>query len=178
MRIIGGIYRSRKIVFPLSAEIRPTKDRIRESIFSALSDEIINRRVLDLFAGSGAYGLEALSRGAVSITFVDNNHLAIKSINENIKNLGVLAKCQVFTDDYQSYLAKTKNEYSLIFLDPPYILNIYLEVIKEILEKKIASSNAIIICETNHALDFSSLGQEFKIREYHYGDTIVYILRR
>lgn len=177
MRIIGGIYRSRKISSPLSDEIRPTKDRIREAIFSALADSVKNRKTLDLFAGSGSYGLESLSRGATAVTFVDNNNLAIKTIKENINTLGVSDKCQIFVKGYQSFLNTTNEEFSLIFLDPPYAMNIYLDVIEEMLTKKIASADAVIICETNHPLDFSKF-DSLKIKEYRYGEIIVYILRR
>ena len=91
MRIIGGIYRHRNIIFPSEKTTRPTKDRIRESLFSSLGDSIVTKRVLDLFAGSGAYGIEALSRGASFCTFVDLENEPIKCIKTNLTTLKVLA---------------------------------------------------------------------------------------
>lgn len=177
MRIIGGKFRSRKIIFPDSKDVRPTKDRVREAIFSALKYDVENRNVLDLFAGSGAYGLEALSRGSSFATFVDINPISIKAINVNIKTLELKNECKVINDSYESFLKTNKETYSLVFLDPPYKEDIYFLVIKKLLDANMISEDAIIICEAEHLHDFSSF-EEFKIKEYRYGENYVYILRR
>ena len=103
MRIIGGIYRHRNIIFPSEKTTRPTKDRIRESLFSSLGDSIVTKRVLDLFAGSGAYGIEALSRGASFCTFVDLENEPIKCIKTNLSTLKI-DNAKVVKSDYQNYL--------------------------------------------------------------------------
>ena len=177
MRIIGGKFRSRKIIFPGSIDVRPTKDRVREAIFNALKDDVENRNVLDLFAGSGAYGLEAISRGSNFATFVDINPISIKVIKTNIKTFGLEPQCKVENEDYQVFFMKNKEIYSLVFLDPPYKSDIYSEVIRKLLEANMISKDAIIICEAEHSHDFSCF-QEFKVKEYRYGENYVYILRR
>ena len=95
MRIIGGEYRSRLIAMPKGTEIRPTQDRVRESVFNILAD-VNGKKILDLFAGSGAYGLEALSRGAGHATFVENNSRCLATIESNVEALGIPeSKCKV-----------------------------------------------------------------------------------
>lgn len=177
MRIIGGKFRSRKIVFPDSKDVRPTKDRIREAVFSALKDDVSNRRVLDLFAGSGAYGLEALSRGASFATFVDINPLSIKAINTNIKILGTQKETLVINESYESFLKTNKDVFSLAFLDPPYKTDVSFEIIEKLLNENVIAKDGIIICEAERSHDFSGF-VELKTKEYRYGGNYVYILRR
>ena len=122
MRIIAGKYRGRKLVVPAGRRIRPTGDRMKESIFSALTDECRGARVLDLFAGSGALGLEALSRGASEVTFVEKEHAAIAALKENVLNLDALRKCMVVQAEVFSFLRKLKEPglFDLVFADPPF----------------------------------------------------------
>jgi 16S rRNA (guanine(966)-N(2))-methyltransferase RsmD len=177
MRIIGGKYRSLKIDFPLSSEIRPTKDRIREAIFSALGNEVTSKIVLDLFAGSGSYGLETLSRGASEVTFVDKNQLSIDIIKNNLIKLKINKEhFNIFKKDYLSFISDNKKEFSLVFLDPPYKMDVYIEIIKILEQRQTLTKNSIIVCEADHEIDFSEL--DYKIKEYHYGEIFVYILRR
>ncbi|MEA5061245.1 MAG: 16S rRNA (guanine(966)-N(2))-methyltransferase RsmD [Erysipelotrichaceae bacterium] len=177
MRIVGGIYRSRIIVFPEDEMVRPTKDRIRESIFNALSSDVIGRDVLDLFAGSGAYGLEAISRGSKSVTFVDNYRKSIEAIKFNVNSLDINSQSMVINTDYASFLTSNSKQFSLVFLDPPYRMDIYKDVIRKMEEKEIITSNAIIVCEADHQIDFKDL-RFASIKEYRYGEIFVFILRR
>lgn len=123
MRIIGGEYRSRLIGMPKGAEARPTQDRVREAIFNILGG-VGGKTVLDLFAGSGAFGLEALSRGAAHAAFVENNSRCLKTIEENVESLNIepsrydIVRGSVFAT--LSRLEKEGNRYDIIFLDPPY----------------------------------------------------------
>lgn len=177
MRIVGGIYRSRIIVFPEDEMVRPTKDRIRESIFNALSSDVIGRDVLDLFAGSGAYGLEAISRGSKSVTFVDNYRKSIEAIKFNVNSLDINSQSMVINTDYASFLTSNSKQFSLVFLDPPYRMDIYKDVIRKMEEKEIITSNAIIVCEADHQIDFKDF-RFTSIKEYRYGEIFVFILRR
>ena len=121
MRIIGGKYRSRIIDMPKGADIRPTQDRVRESVFNILAD-VNGKRVLDLFAGSGAYGIEALSRGASHATFVDNNSRCLAVIESNIVSLNVpeseytIKRSSAYTS--LERFAKDGEAFDLIFVDP------------------------------------------------------------
>ena len=181
MRIVGGKYRHRLINYPDDMEhTRPTKDRIREAIFSAVGD-ITNYRVLDLYAGSGAMGIEALSRGAKHATFVDISSLAIKTIKDNLNSLNVP------TDDYSIIKRKdydaiasfkeNKQEFDLIILDPPYKEGQYQEIVSTLDNAGLISKNAIIVIEANHQVILENIDY-IKNKEYHYGEIMVFIYWR
>jgi len=125
MRIVGGRFRGRPLKGPASDAIRPTSDRLRETIFNVLAhgydDPVSSARVLDLFAGTGAMGLEALSRGAVFALFVDDSTAARGLIRENVEALGVGGQSRLFRRDAPRLGAAAPNEpFSLVFCDPPY----------------------------------------------------------
>jgi 16S rRNA (guanine966-N2)-methyltransferase len=121
MRAIAGHWGGRKLQTPPGEATRPTSDRVREALFSILGDRVEKARVLDLFAGSGALGLEALSRGAAEATFVDTAPAAIRAIRDNLSALG--AEAEVRRADARRYLGAASaagRHYDLVFLDPPY----------------------------------------------------------
>lgn len=123
MRIISGEFKSRKIKFPKSKKTRPATDRSKETIFNVLGDLVKDTNVLDLFAGSGSLGLEALSRGAAKVSFVDSAVYARRIIHDNLKTLRLLDKGLVYTMPVEraiKTLEKRRNRFDLIFLDPPY----------------------------------------------------------
>lgn len=116
MRIISGKYKGRTIRPPVG--IRPTSDKLRETVFNIIQHEIGGAKVLDLYAGSGAYGIEALSRGAASVTFVDQSGRSISAIKANLNTLG--ENQQVVQADALEWVRNQSGEYDLIFIDPPY----------------------------------------------------------
>jgi 16S rRNA (guanine(966)-N(2))-methyltransferase RsmD len=121
MRVIAGTYGGRRLQAPPGDATRPTSDRVREALFSILGDRVGGARVLDLFAGSGALGLEALSRGAASVTFVDSAPAAIRAVKANLATLG--AEAEVVRADALRWLRAAPaagRQYDLVFLDPPY----------------------------------------------------------
>jgi 16S rRNA (guanine966-N2)-methyltransferase len=123
MRIIGRKFKKRPLVVPKSAKVRPTTSQLREALFNICQWEIEGARFLDLFAGSGAMGLEALSRGAAQATFVENNRLALLAIQQNIASLNVAETAQVLSYDVFTALVKLsekKQVFDLIYADPPY----------------------------------------------------------
>ncbi len=123
MRIVAGEFASRRLAAPRGRSTRPTSDRARESLFAALGDRVAGTRVLDLFAGSGALGLEALSRGAEHATFCDADRGAISAIRANVAALGVSQRARVVSGDARAFLrsaARRNERYTLILLDPPY----------------------------------------------------------
>ena len=126
MHIISGLYRSRKIETPKGLATRPTSSQLRESLFNICQHNIEGARFLDLFAGSGAMALEALSRGAKSIACVDNTREAIKCMQHNVQQLGVEKSSQVLYGDVfvvMGKLAKTGQQYEIIYADPPYVVS-------------------------------------------------------
>ena len=127
MRIIAGEFRGRRIEQPPLGKARPTKDRIREAVFSMIAAEVPGSRVLDLFSGSGAYGLEALSRGAEYCEFVENSPECCSVIRGNIGNLSLGARTRLVATDAMGYIediARDGGKFDLIFADPPYNSNI------------------------------------------------------
>ena len=176
IRITGGKNRSRLLETPNTGLTKPTMDKVREAVFSALGEKVYNSRVLDLFAGSGSYGLEALSRGAKEATFVDSASLAIKTIKENCEKLNE-KNVEILSSDVLAYLSQNTQEFDIIFADPPYKLDVYEAVVKTLIERHILSSNGIIVLESERELkiDESSFS---KVRFYKYGLAKVYILRK
>lgn len=181
MRIVGGKYRHRNIIYPDDAtHIRPTKDRVREAIFSAVGD-ISNDRVLDLYAGSGAMGIEALSRGASHCTFVDISPIAIKVIKGNITNL------KIADNEYEiiknkdinalDYLKQKGSSFDLIILDPPYDEGEYEAIVAKMYNDGLISEKAIIVMEANRPLKLENIDYQ-KNKEYHYGEIMVFIYWR
>jgi 16S rRNA (guanine966-N2)-methyltransferase len=126
MRIIAGQYRSRVLAAPAGMATRPTSDRLRETLFNVLAPKIAGMRFLDLYAGSGAVGIEALSRGAAQVTFVERAPAALKAVRLNLEQLGITAGFQIHGDTVAGFLrsvsaASPKREpYEVLFMDPPY----------------------------------------------------------
>ena len=176
LRITGGKYRSRKLLTPEVTSTKPTMDRVREGLFNALQFDIKDANVLDLFAGSGSYGLEALSRGASSATFIDNNKEAYRVINENIKSLDVKEATSSYLIDYEVFLKTTDDKFDIIFVDPPYKLLNYKEIVRLILENEVLSSKGILVLESEDDLDV--LEGFSLVKKYKYGLAKIYVLRK
>jgi 16S rRNA (guanine966-N2)-methyltransferase len=148
MRIIAGKYKGRKLKKPPD-EVRPTKDSLRETIFNILKETVADSVVLDLFSGSGALAIEALSRGAESITIVDKK---ITIIRKNLEALSIKAdeKVKLFKADALFFIKKAGREarkYSLIFIDPPYHKNMAKKCLQRIAEYDILQANGLIVVE-------------------------------
>ncbi len=179
MRIIAGTARGRKISAPEGLSTRPTTDRVKEAMFSIVQFELEGRHVLDLFAGSGQLGLEALSRGAAKATFVDSGKDAIRVIRENIRRCGFDAQCNVIQSDYKSFLHSTKDSYDIILLDPPYGENFLENALNLISEIDILRVGGIIICEktAEKVLDTQISGLTWQ-KEYRYGTSSLVLYRK
>ena len=124
MRIVAGQFGGRRLVMPKDTRVRPTADRVREAWMSILGEELNGARVLDLFAGSGALGLEALSRGAESATFVELNPPSLRALDENISNLGAESAATVHRGDAMRYAERlAERAFDIVFADPPYTID-------------------------------------------------------
>lgn len=182
MRIIGGEYRSRLISMPRGVEIRPTQDKVREAIFNLLGD-VSGKSALELFAGSGAFGIEAISRGARYAAFVDNNFRCAETIRANLESLGVAeSRYEIIRANALSLLPRLEKEaekFDIIFLDPPYYKGIARKCLINIDSYDILSPIGLVIVEhfkkDNLTLDLKSLALEKKRQ---YGDTLVSIFRK
>ena len=176
MKVISGIYKGRNIEYLIDGT-RPTMDRVKESLFGMIQNYIDEAKVLDLFAGSGNLGIEALSEGASFCTFVDSNYKAIKVINNNINNIGI-NNTKVLNMDYKKAIQTLDSKYDLIFLDPPYKTNYIEEAIKLITEYDILSDNGIIICESDNLDKIIYPKNYISIKDKKYGDKYIVILKK
>jgi 16S rRNA (guanine(966)-N(2))-methyltransferase RsmD len=145
MRVITGIARGRKLVAPEGLDVRPTADKVKEGIFSAVQFELEGARVLDLFAGSGQMGIEALSRGAERAVFIDSSLRSIRCVNENLRNTGFERQSEVINRDSYDYIKLTAQTFDIIILDPPY-RHSHIANILPFAAKKLRDGG-IIICE-------------------------------
>ena len=179
MRVIAGNLRHRHLVYPENdPAIRPTKDRIREAFFSSLGD-ITDKVFLDLCAGSGAMGIEAISRGASFAYFVDNNQKSLSYVKENIKTLGITNGAIIFKDvlDALEYFHEQNIKFDIIYFDPPYEYSKYEEVLYYIYQYDLLNKESAVAYESNKEVTTNPLWYSKK-KEYHYGEISVTVLRK
>lgn len=176
IRITGGINRSRKLLTPETVLTKPTMDKVRAAVFNALGDEVVFKNILDLFAGSGSYGFEALSRGAKFVTFVDKQKEAIDVIKRNALALNENRINVVYNDVY-SYLKNQSQRFDIVFVDPPYKLDAYEKVIELLENNHLLNENAIIVLESEKSLDINEDNYK-KVKQYNYGLAKIYMLRK
>ena len=179
MRVITGKARGVQLKTPDGMTTRPTADRVKEALFSIIQFDIPGAKVLDLFGGTGQLGIEALSRGAISATFVDAGEPACRLIKENLKRTRLEADGKVVRSDYMEFLGRCREQYNIIFLDPPYA-EVFLEnALKKITEIDILASGGIIVAER-------PLGKELpwdfegytRSRDYKYGKVLLTLYRK
>lgn len=150
MRIISGTARGTKLYTLEGKTTRPTLDRVKESLFNIIQNEIPNSVFLDLFSGSGAIGLEAASRGAKKVILCDKSKDAVKVINKNIEKTHLSRKVELYNLDYESLLETKINEkLNIVYIDPPYDSDFAIKSIKVVLERKLIDENSVIIVETD-----------------------------
>jgi len=179
MKVISGIYKGRKIEgFDIDGT-RPTMDRVKESLFAMIQNEIKDSTILDLFAGSGNLGIEALSNGAKYAYLVDKNFKAVDTINRNINNLGI-DNCKVIKNDYKNallYFYENNIRFDLIFLDPPYKTDFIEKSINLITEYNLLNDNGLIIAESD-TIDRIVYSDKYNcVKNKKYGDKWVVILK-
>lgn len=188
MRIVAGEFKGRRLAGPPSAATRPTSDKVREALFSTLGP-IDGLRVLDLFAGTGALGLEALSRGAESATFVESDRRAISAIEENLKNVGLLGSDRAVArkGDALKYLeaaGRDGTRFDLVFVDPPYAKAAKLGPALSALLPSVVDSGGRIVTESDRreplelVLASQSVAQNVLAAQFerNYGDTLIRVL--
>ena len=179
MRVITGTSRGRRLGELKGQETRPTTGKVKEGIFSALQFDIEGRRVLDLFAGTGQMGIEALSRGAKSCVFVDQRRDAAQLVRDNLAVCGLADRAQVICGDAMGYLASLREKYDLVFLDPPYADDTFERAVAHIARFDILASRGIIVAESPADKPLPALGAPYHIyREYRYGKIKVTVYHR
>ena len=178
MRIITGKARGLKLVTPKNYLVRPTADRVKEALFNIIQFDIAGD-VLDLFAGTGQLGIEALSRGASRAVFVDHRQDAAALVRENLRRTHFEDRGEVVCTDFTQYLARCRRKFRLIFLDPPYAEKSLETAIQRLSEIDILSEGGIIICERpKDKVMPPEVGGLLCSRDYNYGKTAVNLYTR
>lgn len=177
MRVITGTARGRKLAALEGVEVRPTTDMVKEAMFSILQFEVEGANVLDLFAGSGQLGIEALSRGARACVFVDNSRDSQNITRQNLQHTGLSSAARVAAMDYAAFLRSTKDTFDIALLDPPYEKGLAAEALPLLVDKM--SPGGAILCETRKGEPMPERVGEFAIhRTYRYGKIALTLYRR
>ncbi len=178
MRIIGGKYRSRVLATFDGEAVRPTSDRVKESLFNILALRFQGARVLDLFSGSGALGLESLSRGAREVVFNDKSKDSVAILKKNMKTLKIEdgKEAKVYNLDADVYLDYAKEPFDIIFIDPPYALEVGVRAVEKIAKKSLLSENGVLVFERDKPFEGEVDGLE-KYDERKYGKAILTFFR-
>jgi 16S rRNA (guanine(966)-N(2))-methyltransferase RsmD len=169
MRVISGSARGRRLKTPTSIDIRPSSDKVKESVFNIIQFDIEGKRVLDLFAGTGQFGIEALSRGAKEAVFVDYSRESVMLIRENLRICKFSELATVYSRDALRYL-ENDEKYDVIFLDPPYESGLAAKALLKINEFDKLSKHGIIINESKANSKMPDLTMPYiMLKEYRYG---------
>jgi len=150
MRIIGGVYRGRQLRTVAGLRVRPTSDRLRETLFNILAPRISHGTFLDVCAGSGAVGIEALSRGAREVTFIERNRQACNSIRTNLTSIGITQAATIINRDVSialKQLEQAGSQFDLVYFDPPYASAIYDSVMRRLAFGMLLTTDSIVIVE-------------------------------
>ena len=179
MRVITGSARGRRLKELEGMETRPTTDRVKEGLFSAIQFEIEGRRVLDLFAGTGQLGIECLSRGAASAVFVDRRADAVKLIRENLKITELQDRARVVAGDSMEFLAALKERFDIVLLDPPYAAGLLEPAIAHLTAFDILNPHGIIVAEHPAERSLQPPAAPYRVRRaYRYGKIAVTVICR
>ena len=176
LRVISGTFKGLKISFSPSEQLRPTPQRTKETLFNWLQLHIKDSKCLDLFAGTGNLGLEALSRGAKEIIFIDENKHFLKSINALIKQLDLQKNAKTVAMDGLKYLKDSKGKYDIIFLDAPFNTNLNKEALSLIEKQELLSENGLIYYEHDKKLSDKEISPFCLIKHQKTGQVYSYLL--
>ena len=168
MRVITGSARGRKLETLSGGDVRPTTDKVKEAVFSAIQFDIEGRSFLDLFAGSGQMGIEALSRGAKSATFIDKSRKSVEIVRKNLNSAGLYDKARVLHADSLSFIDSITEPFDIVYLDPPFNSGLLQKALPKIAEK--VKNTGVIIAENEENEDILQKYGDFMLdRKKHYG---------
>ena len=175
MRVISGKVRGIKLDTPKNDDVRPTTDRVKESLFNIINPYVIDSNVLDLFAGTGSLGIECLSRGALSATFVDVSKDSINIVKSNVKKARVENESTILNLDFKTAIDRLNvqnKKFDIIFMDPPYYKNMFIDALSNIDNSDLLSEDGIIVVEHDTKDKFiDKIGRLEKSKEKKYGNT-------
>ena len=177
MRVITGTARGRVLETLPGEDVRPTTDRVKEAMFSIIQFELEGRKVLDLFAGSGQLGIEALSRGAAYAVFVDSSRDSVDCVKSNLLKTGLKSNSSVVQADSLTFIRTAKDKFDIAFLDPPYGKGLLQSVLPLVAEKM--NDGGVIVCEHSKGEEMPAEAGDFVLfREYKYGKTALTVYRK
>ena len=178
MRITAGKFKAKHVDTVKSQDVRPTSSKIRESIFNIIQNRVSDSLMLDLFAGSGIIGLEALSRGAKDVVFVEKNPKVLRVLKNNMTSFNLNSKV-IFNDAIKALDILKGSKFDIIFVDPPYAAGLYPEVLKKIKDNNLLADDGILILEHSSCDKFEQTAEEFNFeiqKSKQYGDTTLLFL--
>lgn len=176
MKILGGEFRNRLLKSPKGAPTRPTTSLVRKALFDICQAHIEDSHVLDLFAGSGALGIEALSRGAAHAVFIERDKNALRCLQHNLQMLNLREHSTLIAGDVFTHLKRLKSSYDLILADPPYAHDAHLKLIEEIDQLQLLAPEGHLFLETGYPSDFpQTLGNLQRIESRRYGKTVLHL---
>ncbi len=176
MRVIAGDKKGRRLVTPEGLDTRPTSDKVKEALFSIIQFELSGAHFLDLFAGSGQMGIEALSRGAERATFVDMGRKPVECIRQNLKALGLSDSAEVHMQNVNDFVSFCNKKFDIVFMDPPYRDGLVAAILDRVAE--ITSESGAIICEVPKGEELPENVGDFELaRRYRYGKTELALFR-
>lgn len=175
LRIIGGSWRGRKLNFPELAGLRPTSDRTRETLFNWLQPKLGGAQCLDLFAGSGALGFEAASRGAEKVVMVESNRQAAAQLTANLELLSA-TQCEMINTTAENFLAKPATPFDIVFIDPPFDANLWMETITLLNAQMWLAPAAQIYLEAPKRLDLADLPESWTLTREKMAGAVRYCL--
>lgn len=181
MRIISGLAKGRKILSPEGMNTRPTLDRIKESIFNIIQGKVVGSKAIDVFAGTGSLGLEAVSRGAEECYLIDKGESTFKFLKQNVENLGFKDKCKCLNMDSYAALRELGNKgmiFDLIFIDPPYLKDMIPPAVEIITEKGLLSEDGLIVAKIDTKEELYKGNEKIELFDFRkYGNTTVCFYR-
>lgn len=179
IKIIAGALKGKTIKAPSGDSTRPTSSKVRESIFSIIGFHVDDSVWLDLFAGSGSVGFEAISRGAKEVTFIEKDAYAYKALVKNVDLIGISEKAKTIRTDSTLFLKKCVSSYDFIFIDPPYMSDLYKKVFDSLNKNPaILNEDGFLIVEHASKLDLPNLEFFEKQKSYKYGDSALTIFKK
>lgn len=178
MRVTGGTGKGRRLRVPPGDRVRPTSDKVKQALFNILGGKVDGAVVLDLFAGTGGIGIEALSRGAARAVFIDDSRKSLDAVRHNIEQSGVGSRAQVIASKAESFVKRTDEQFDIVFLDPPYTQEI-APLLGQIADSDLLAPDAVVVAEHfKKQPSPQGAGPLALSREAVYGDTVLAFYRR